>query len=398
MVPEADAVKLAEAYEFLTTLRMNLHLHHDRPHDVLSRDDQLRIADERGVQSDNGQRPVERFMQTYFGHSTDVADICRQFVKRHQPLTLRTRVLSPLVSRRFDDVCVVRPEGIDVVARHKDRVCSDIEETLNLFLASLLYDVDPIPEVLERIRLAVPDYPAELSIKAGKMFRKILRTEGDLGRVLRTMYRTGVLEHVIPNFAHTRGLIQFNQYHSFTVDEHTLRAVEAAVRFQDDPGKVGSAYRAVRHKASLHLAILLHDIGKGFERDHSELGAEIALEIGPRLTMSLHKQDMAAFLVLNHLKMSHLALRRDISDTQLVVEFARMVGSPERLRMLYVLTAADITAVGPGVFNDWKAELLGELYSRTMEVLSGRPEKHLENERIAKARNEITAELENLAG
>lgn len=396
LVPQVDATRLAKAYEFISKLRVDLHLYHDRPHDILTRDDQLRIAEERGIESDSGQRPVERFMQTYFRHSTNVADISRQFVKRHQPRTLRARVLGPLASHRFNDVCLMRPEGIDVVARHKEHVCSDIDETLNLFLASLLYDVDPTAEVLERIRLAVPDYSQELSVASGKMFRKILRSAGDLGRVLRTMYRTGLLEHIIPNFAHTRGLIQFNQYHSYTVDEHTLRAIEAAVRFRDDPGKVGSAYRAVRHKASLHLAILLHDVGKGFERDHSELGAEIANEIGPRLSMSPHKQEMVAFLVLNHLKMSHLALRRDISDTQLVIEFAREVGSPERLRMLYVLTAADITAVGPGVFNDWKAELLGELYSRAMEVLSGRPEKHLEDERIAKARGEITEELRTL--
>ena len=396
LVPAADAAMLAEAYEFLTRLRIDLHLHNDRPHDVLTRDDQLRIADQRQIESDNGQRPVERFMQTYFQHSTNIADISRQFVNRHQPPTLRARVLGPLASHRFNKVCVMRPEGIDVVGRHKQRVCADIDETLNLFLASLLYDVDPIAEVLERIRLAVPGYPRELSVTSGKLFRKILRSAGDLSRVLRTMYRTGLLEHIIPNFAHTRGLIQFNHYHSYTVDEHTLRAIEAAVRFRDDPGKVGSAYRAVRHKASLHLAILLHDVGKGFERDHSELGAEIANAVGPRLSMSPHKQEMVSFLVLNHLKMSHLALRRDISDTQLVIEFAREVGSPERLRMLYVLTAADITAVGPGVFNDWKAELLGELYSRAMEVLSGRPEKHLENERIARARGEITAELAKL--
>ncbi len=397
LVPPADATMLEEAYEFLTRLRIDLHLHNNRPHDVLTRDDQLRIADQRQIEPDNGQRPVERFMQTYFQHSSNIADISRQFVNRHQPPTLRARVLGPLASHRFNKVCVMRPEGIDVVARHKQRVCSDIDETLNLFLASLLYDVDPIAEVLERIRLAVPDYPRELSVTSGKMFRKILRSAGDLGRVLRTMYRAGLLEHIIPNFAHTRGLIQFNHYHSYTVDEHTLRAIEAAVRFRDDPGKVGSAYRAVRHKASLHLAILLHDVGKGFERDHSELGAEIANAIGPRLSMSPHKQEMVSFLVLNHLKMSHLALRRDISDTQVVIEFAREVGSPERLRMLYVLTAADITAVGPGVFNDWKAELLGELYSRAMEVLSGRPEKHLEDERIARARGEITAELAKLA-
>ncbi|MFK7821610.1 MAG: [protein-PII] uridylyltransferase [Planctomycetaceae bacterium] len=397
LVPSKDILALTDGYEFLSRIRFDLHLHAGRPHDTFTREDQMRIAEERGVQPDAGRRPVERLMQTYFRHTSQIAGISDQFVKRHQPRTLRARVMSPLTSHRFDGIYVMRNEGIDVVGKHKDEVCSDLEATLKLFLASLLNDVDPVPEILELIREAVPGYPAELSKKSGKLFRKILRSPGDLGRVLRTMYATGVLEHLIPQFAHTRGLIQFNQYHSFTVDEHTFRAIEAAVAFNKDDGRVGSAYRAVRHKASLHLAILLHDVGKGFERDHSELGAEIAKEVGPRFSMSPHKQEMISFLVLNHLKMSHLALRRDISDTQLIVEFARLIGSPEKLRMLYVLTAADITAVGPDVFTDWKADLLGTFYSRTMEVLSGTPEKHLEAERIKSARVNVVEEVEEIA-
>lgn len=396
LVPANDLVSLRAAYEYLTCIRVDLHLHAGRAQDILTRDDQLRIAEQRGTEADPGRRPVEQFMQSYFRHSSSIAEITEQFVKRNQPQTLRARVLRPLTSHRFERIYVMRSEGIDVVQREKKRVCADLDATLKLFLAAQLYDVDPTPEILERIREAVPGYPKDLSRKMGKMFRKILRSPGDVGRTLRTMYATGVLEHIIPQFAHTRGLIQFNHYHSYTVDEHTLRAVEAAVRLTDDEGRVGAAYRAIRHKASLYLAILLHDVGKGHDRDHSELGAEIAMEVGPRLSMSPHKHELVAFLVLNHLKMSHLALRRDISDTQLIIDFARMIGSPERLRMLYVLTAVDITAVGPGVFNDWKADLLGQFYSRVMEVLSGTSDKHLEKERIERAHADVRTELSAL--
>ena len=396
LVPRKDITKLANAYEFLTNIRLNLHLHAGRPHDVFTREDQLRITRERRIQADPGRRPVEKLMQTYFRHSSNIAEISDQFVRRNQPRTIRSRLLRPLTSHRFDRIYVMSSDGIDVVPRHKKHVCANLESVLKLFLASLLYGANLTPELLERIREAVPGYPKELTVSSGKMFRKILRSPGDLGRVLRSMYATGVLEHLIPHFAHTRGLIQFNHYHSYTVDEHTLRAIEAVVAFNTDSGKVGSAYRAVKHKASLHLAILLHDVGKGHERDHSELGAEIANEIGPRFTMSRHKQDMVSFLVLNHLKMSHLALRRDISDIGLIVDFAKLIGSPEKLRMLYVLTAADITAVGPDAFTDWKAELLGEFYSRTMEVVSGTSGKHLEEERIKTARQRVKEELQEI--
>lgn len=397
LLPQKDATRLQDAYDFLTKIRLNLHLHAGRPHDVFTREDQLRIAAERCIEPDPGRRPVEKLMQTYFRHSTNIAQISHQFARRQQPRTIRSRVLRPLTSHRFDRIFLMSNDGIDVVGRHKKSVCADLDSVLKLFLASLLYGTNLTPELLERIRESVPTYPKELSVTSGKMFRKLLRSPGDLGRVLRSMYATGVLEHLIPHFAHTRGLIQFNHYHSYTVDEHTLRAIEAAVAFSTDEGKVGSAYRAVKHKASLHLAILLHDVGKGHERDHSELGAEIANEVGPRFTMSPHKQDMVSFLVLNHLKMSHLALRRDISDIGLIVDFARLIGTPEKLRMLYVLTAADITAVGPDAFTDWKAELLGEFYSRTMEIVSGTSGKHLEQERIQTARERVSREVRELS-
>ncbi len=397
LLPAQDASLLIDAWEFLTRVRLELHFHSGRAQDVFTREDQLRLAAARGIEPDPGQRPVERLMQMYFRHSSAIAEISDQFVRRHEPRTVSARVLSPLLSHRFDGIYVMRREGIDVAARQKSEVCAHPESVLKLFLASLLYDVDPVPDVIDRIREAVPSYPEQLSGQSGKMFRQILRNPGDMERVLRTMYASGVLEYVIPWFAHTRGLIQFNQYHSWTVDEHTLRAIRAAVAFRDDEGKIGSAYRAVRHKATLHLAILLHDIGKGFDRAHSEVGAEIAELVGPRLSMSPHKVEMLSFLVREHLTMAHLALRRDISDTQLVVDFARRIGSPERLRMLYVLTAADITAVGPGVFTDWKADLLGQLYSRAMEVLSGRPERHLEAQRIAAAHEAVRAQLSELS-
>lgn len=393
LLSDKDAAKLTEAYEYISRIRMDLHLHAGKQHDTFTRDDQLRMAEERGIQPEPGRRPVEKMMQTYFRHSSSVADISNQFAKRHQPRSLTSRVLKPLTSHRFDKIFSVGREGIDIVSRHRDRVCSDPEAVLKLFLASLLYDIDPTPQVLERIRELVPSYPEELSVACGKRFRKLLRNPGDHGRVLRRMYSTGLLEYLIPQFRHARGLIQFNHYHSYTVDEHTLRAIEAADSFRNDEGIVGSAYRAVRHKASLLLAILLHDVGKGHDRDHSEVGAEIAELTGPRFTMSPHKAEMVVFLVRYHLKMSHLALRRDISDPRVVIDFAKEVGSPERLRMLYVLTAADITAVGPGVFNDWKAGLLAELYNRAMEVLSGKSGKHREEERIEAARAGVREEV-----
>ncbi|MGH7199887.1 MAG: ACT domain-containing protein, partial [Planctomycetaceae bacterium] len=163
----------------------------------------------------------------------------------------------------------------------------------------------------------------------------------------------------------------FNQYHSYTVDEHTLRAVEAAERVERDDSPLGEAYRHIQHKELLHLALLLHDLGKGHEEDHSEVGRRIALAAAERLRLPGHQRDALVFLVHKHLLMTHLATRRDISDPDLLAQFSRQVGSADTLRMLYVLSAADLTAVGPGVFTGWKADLLAELFDSALLILSG---------------------------
>src|SRR6266550_9596321 len=181
------------------------------------------------------------------------------------------------------------------------------------------------------------------------------------------MYRTGVLELVIPEMSHARCLLQFNQYHSYTVDEHSLRAVEAAEAFALERGPIGTAYGQVRHKEILHLALLLHDLGKGFEEDHSEVGREIAKDTAQRLRLPQEQAESLEFLVHKHLRMSHLALKYDTTQPQLVGRFVEEVGSKSRLEMLYLMTCADLAAVGPDVLNSWKIEVLSELYFRAAE-------------------------------
>ena len=382
-----DAHDLRVAYEFLLRIRIDMHFHAGRAQDVLSRDEQLRLAKARGVCGSGGRRPVEVFMQTYFRHSMAISRIARRFLRRSLPDSLAGSVIGRLTAARFDDIYLVRGGAIDVVRRHRDRALGSVRQILQLYRSCLYYSAELVPKIVDAITELVPRLEPEMSRETGLIFRDILRDTGNVGGILRNMYLTGVLEVVVPEMAHAYGLLQFNQYHSYTVDEHTFRAIEATRRFQSDDGPVGAAWRAVRHKASLTLALLLHDIGKGYDEDHSSMGARIAKRVAERLQMSDHKRMIVVFLVRHHLQMSHLAFRRDITDVRLLVEFARQVGSPERLR--YVLTAADIQAVGPGVWTDWKAELLADLYNRTMYILSGRPYSYLEKERLQSAREHV---------
>lgn len=392
LTPE-DVRRLRSAHEYLTRIRLKLHFKAGREQDVLSRDEQLRLSHEGGYEGTPALRPVEQFMQEYFRHSSAIAEIRRRFISLQRRPPLLRRIFDSVAAHRSDGILLIKPNEIDVRARHRRKVTRSVESMLRLFKAAALYGKLPSPQVLEAIKLAVPKVPAPLTEQEASLFRDMLGLTRMLGPLLRAMFDCRLLDYVIPDVTHTRSLLQFNQYHSYTVDEHTLQAMETITGFQADEGPVGTAYRAIQDKVTLHLAMLLHDVGKGFPEDHSELGSCIADRIGRRLFLSDDDREQVMLLVLKHLVMPDLALRRDITDEKLLVEFARVVGSPDTLRMLYVLTMADVTSVGPGVMTEWKADLLADLFDRAMLIVSGKRYSYLEQERLKVIREHVAASI-----
>jgi [protein-PII] uridylyltransferase len=190
--------------------------------------------------------------------------------------------------------------------------------------------------------------------------------------------------------------MQFNLYHNYTVDEHCLRAVEEAENLLEREGGPAHAFREDRSRAVLYLGLLLHDLGKGLGGDHSQIGAALALETGQRLGFDSATTEQLVFLVGQHLVMTHVAFRRDLADDNVLLQFAKAVGTPETLRMLYVLTMADVTAVGPGTLNAWKKDLLGELFTKTREILTGETTLVAEEEKIKQIRQAIHSRLRDL--
>ncbi len=179
------------------------------------------------------------------------------------------------------------------------------------------------------------------------------------------------------------------------MDEHCLRTLESATSFARDDGPLGEVYGAIQNKHVLHLAVLLHDLGKGYTEDHSEVGRRIAAETAERLGLPTHEREQLQFLVHKHLLMTHLALWRDINDEQVVLQLVLEVGSPDVLRMLYILSAADLASVGPGVLNDWKVQLLTQLFQRTMERLSSEDPLRSSREELVRCRRMVTAQLKS---
>ena len=368
---QPDARALRRSYEFLLRLRNELHFHAGKAHDLLDRTEQMRVAGRFGYQGSPALLPVEQFMQDYFRATSDVSHVVQHFTAQAQPGHRWRAWLAPLLSHRVEGDYLVGPTQIVPTKRGAEKLRSSLSEALRLVDLANLYDKRLSFEACEVIRKAAPSYPAGLSTESAARFLSLLSQPARLGELLRTLHQARLLERVLPEFGHARSLLQFNEYHKYTVDEHTLRAVELAVDFKNDRGPLGRVYRGIKQKRVLHLALLIHDLGKGHVEDHSEVGLRIAAETGRRLFLPPAETELLKFLVHKHLIMSHLAFRRDTSDNQVVVRFAVEVGSPEALQMLYCLTAADLSAVGPGVWNKWKGEVLAELYRRTLAHLAG---------------------------
>ncbi len=393
LLSPADQRRLRDATELLLRIRNELHFHAGKAADVFTRSEQVRLAELYKYQGQAGLLPVEQFMRDYFRASDDVSRIVMRLVENATSGPRWWEWFGPLVSHQVEGDFWVGPREIVATRRGLLKLRSNANEILRLVDLANLYDKRIAQSTREAIRAAAPQMSSELGREAASRFLSLLGQPARLGELLRFLHETAVLEKIIPGFAHARSLLQFNEYHKYTVDEHCLRAVERCTEFAADRGPLGRTYGRVRRKAILHLALLIHDLGKGLPGDHSDVGREIAAEVASRLYLNPTDTEDLKFLVHKHLLMSHLAFRRDTSDEQLVVRLAVEVGSPELLRMLYLLTAADFAAVGPGVWNDWKAEVLTDLYRRGMARLGDETATARAAARLEGRRSQVLAAL-----
>ncbi|MHB8969276.1 MAG: [protein-PII] uridylyltransferase [Pirellulaceae bacterium] len=368
----ADYRQLMQAHEFLLRLRNEMHFYAGKAQDLLTRDEQVRLSQVYGYEKLAGVLPVERFMRDVFAHTGDVRYVSSNFLAGVQVPSRLTAALAPLFSHRVERDFRVGPVYISATRKGLAKVTSNLAAVLRLMDLANLYGKRIDHRTWEAIRNALSQGPpVDVSTDAIDRFLSLLSQPGRLPDMLRRLHELRVLEQFIPAMQHARCLMQFNDYHKYTVDEHCIRAVECAAGFLDDPRPVGVTYRDLRDKRLLHLALLLHDLGKGYDDDHSDVGARIAAETARRLNLSDHETETLRLLAGRHLLMIHMAFREDMRDESVVLRLAREVGSPDVLQMLYLHSCADLAAVGPDVLNDWKLELLTELYYRTRRHLTG---------------------------
>ncbi len=382
-------------FDFLWAVRCHLHFACGRAEERLSFDLQPEVARRmgyhpRGTKADDAHPvqdagpAVERFMRRYFLIAREVGVLTRVFCAKLETDEAKRR---PTGLSRF-------LPGMRRLGR-KSLEPGFYEEGGRLNAPAATFEEDPV-NLLRLFRIADqrdldvhPDAFAAVVRMAPSLITPGLRSDPDaveafldvLARGRRTaatlalMNDSGVLGGFIPEFGRIVGKMQFNMYHSYTVDEHTLRAIatlaDPTVAAPEAAALLGSVMPLVADREALFLAMLLHDTGKGGEESQEVAGEKAARPACLRMGVSPERADLVGWLVRHHLDMSDFAQKRDLSDPDTVAAFARLVENPERLRLLLALTVADIRAVGPGVFNGWKGQLLSELYRATEAVFRG---------------------------
>ncbi len=373
-----DHHRLQTSRDFLTRVRNDLHFEANAARDSLTRGEQLRIAEKFGYRGRDGLLPVEQFMRDYFRHAGHVWFMAARMSEITRPKPTVQRVIGSLLSRNIEQDYRIAGAEISATQLGRGKLQKRVDEVLRLVDLARLFDCRIGHETWYFVYRAAPNLSSQLTLETITRFLEILDNPAQLGDLLRRLHELAILEKVIPEYATARCLLQFNQYHKYTVDEHCIRAVEKATLFAERDDFLGQTYRGLRDKRLLHLALLIHDLGKGQQRDHSIVGEEIARRTAERLHLSEPQTTMLATLVLKHLDLTHLAFRRDTSDPVVLAKFVEDLGGPEGLKLLYLISCADMDAVGPGVLNDWKVEVLTELYRRMMDIVDVQPDQRAE--------------------
>jgi [protein-PII] uridylyltransferase len=409
VLTQSEAKHGRRAWEFLWTVRFHLHYVAGRAEERLTFDLQPVVGARMGYTRHGRQDGVERFMRHYFLTAREVARLTRIL----EPGILREALGPPAIAAETDPALLkcgfVLAEGqlLPVPGHDFEREPLQMLRILQVARDRNL-ELHPLAvrSLIQNERRAV-----ELrgDPKAAALFMDLMcgkepehhhrsSQHPDGARWLSILNETGLLGRFIPDWARIVGQMQFDTYHVFTVDEHTIEAVKILNTLErgelaEIAPVASSLVDHLQSRRALYLAMLLHDIAKGRGGDHSEIGAEIALKVGPELGLSAEETETVSWLVLHHLLLSAVAFKRDIDDPKTILDVADTIQSPERLRLLLILTVADMRAVSPKVWNGWKATLLRELYARVAEVLAGGLSTTERDVRVERARHAAAALL-----
>ena len=373
----AEFRRFERAERFFWSVRCHLHLFAGRAEERLGFDMQRQIAEAMRYADRTGKSAVERFMQFYFLNAKAVGDLTGLFLAQldEQMGDKGRRFALPTLRRRPKHLHGFTLERGRLSVPKDDWLSEDPIRLVELFALAAREGLEIHPNAM---RAATRDARLVDRVRdnatANAFFLDVLTARKTPDLVLRWMNEAGVFGRFVPDFGRVVAQMQFDMYHHYTVDEHSIRAIGLLSRIElgelaEDHPLSTALFNQIASRRVLYVAVLLHDIAKGRGGDHSVLGAEVAMELCPRFGLDDAETETVAWLVRYHLLLSNTAFRRDISDPKTVEDFVRVVQSPERLRLLLILTVVDIRAVGPTTWNEWKRQLLRTLFDAAEERL-----------------------------
>ncbi|HEX6603793.1 MAG TPA: [protein-PII] uridylyltransferase [Sphingomicrobium sp.] len=402
LLTAAEYRRFDRAERFFWSVRCHLHLLAGRAEERLGFDYQPRIAEIMHYADRPGKSAVERFMQFYFLNAKAVGDLTGLFLAQLDEQLGKSgfRFALPTIRRR------PRRLGGFVLDRGRISIPSDDVfradpvRLVELFAIAAREQLEIHPAAMRAATRdsGLIDRSVRADPRANALFMEVLTSTHAPELVLRWMNETGVFGRFIPDFGRVVAQMQFDMYHHYTVDEHSIRAIGllAAIErgaLKDDHPLSTAIMKQIASRRTLYAAVLLHDIAKGRGGDHSVIGAEIALRLCPRLGLDAAETETVSWLVRHHLLMASTAFKRDLADPKTIEDFAHQVQSPERLRLLLVLTVVDIRAVGPNVWNEWKKTLLRTLFEAAEERLRLGHKQHGRSELVEDRQRALAAEL-----
>jgi [protein-PII] uridylyltransferase len=401
VIPERDAKAISSAYDFLLRVRNELHFMTSRRTDALSLDLQQEVARNLRYVDSVKQQASEIFMRDYYLHARRLHRLCESHLRRALAGQRKkswgaraSRTAAPGGFVMSDGTLDLVDSNVELAGGESDQTALDGQRMMMAFSYAQATGAGFSVKLQDAIQSSLPVVNRAFRSSAGaaQAFLKMLRVKGRVAAALRLMHELDFLGKFLPEFGRVTCLVQHDLYHRYTVDEHTLRAIGALDDLALSRGKETERYRnlygEISDPAPLHMALLMHDIGKGMGGNHTEKGIRLAERALSRLSPEPQAQDQVLFLIRHHLAMSHIAQRRDLSDAKVIHDFAARVETLDNLNMLTLLTYGDIHGVGPGVWNEWKDALLWELYMKARAILAPdrQPERGVEElrERVAR--------------
>lgn len=368
---------LEKSLNFLLRIRCDLHFASSAARDILTLDRQAVIAERFGVRPRGDVPAVEVFMQNYFRHTGRVHHITVGIIKRSIERRKKIpRFLARLRERDLGEGFIARDGSLSARGKIPGFFRENPARMMTLFRQFQKSNLELAPEMSLGVRksLSLVDESFRLDPETRKIFFSILEDDRRLYDTLLLMNELTFLGSYIPEFATIHCKMQYDYYHTYTVDEHSIRAIKEIVDLPGTKSPMMQLYQKVLEEVRderilLLVTILLHDVGKGKGSNHSEKGAQMVVKSGERLGFSAEQVEKMEFLVRNHLLLSHVAQRRDLHEEKTILQTARAVGDAGKLKLLFLLTMADLKAVGPGVWNEWKASLISELFLEALRVI-----------------------------